>query len=56
MADHDATCRQHFLDHAKAEREAKVQPDRLADHLGWEAMAGIAGSGGWRAHFGCLPA
>lgn len=55
MADHDAACRQHLLDHAQAKREAKVQPHPLADYLGWEAMAGIGRLGGWRTHFGRLP-
>jgi hypothetical protein len=55
MADHDAACRQHLLDHAQAKREAKVQPHRLADHLGREAMAGIGGLGGQGTHFGLLP-
>jgi hypothetical protein len=55
MADHDAACRQHLLNHAKAERKAKVQSDCLTDHLGWKAMAGIEGLGGWRTHLGGLP-
>ena len=55
VADHNAACRQHFLDHAQAEREAKVQPHRLADHLGREAMASIGRLGGWQAHSGRLP-
>jgi len=38
MTDHDAAGRHHVLDHAQAEREAKVQPHRLANHLGWEAL------------------
>jgi hypothetical protein len=56
VADHDAPCRQHFLDHAQAEREAKVEPDRLANHLRWKAIPGIGRLGGWRAHSGHLPA
>jgi hypothetical protein len=30
MADHDAACGQHLLDHAQAEREAEIEPDRVA--------------------------
>src|SRR5215203_5005560 len=41
MADDDAACGQHLLDHAQAEREAEVQPYRVADHLRWETVAGI---------------
>src|SRR4051794_3632840 len=33
VADDDATCGQHLLDHAQAEREAEVQPNRVADDL-----------------------
>jgi hypothetical protein len=54
VADDDAACRQHLLDHAEAEREAEVQPNRLADDLGREAIAGIEGLGGWQAHSGRL--
>src|SRR3954467_10710388 len=43
MADDDAACGQHLLDHAQAEREAKVQPYGVADDLGREAVPGIAG-------------
>jgi hypothetical protein len=37
----DATSRQYLFDHAKAEREPKVQPDRVADDFGGVAMPGI---------------
>src|SRR3712207_4018099 len=46
---------QHLLDHAQAEREAEIQPDGVADDLGWKAVAGIGRLGGRRAHFGSLP-
>jgi hypothetical protein len=49
MADDDAACGQHLLDHAQAEREAKVQPYGVADDLGREAVPGIAG-GDRRCH------
>src|SRR5215212_2744764 len=49
MADDDAACGQHLLDHAQAEREAKVQPYGVADNLGREAVPGIAG-GDRRCH------
>ncbi len=45
IADDDAACSQHLLDPAQAEREAEIQPDRMADDLGGEAIAGIAGKG-----------
>src|SRR5258707_14798110 len=32
---------QHLLDHAQAQREPKIQPDRLADDLSRVAMAGV---------------
>src|SRR4051794_5847697 len=48
VADDDAACRQHLLDHAQAERKAEIQPNRVADDLGREAVAGIAGANGRR--------
>jgi hypothetical protein len=41
VADDDAARRQHLLDHAQAEWKAEVQPDRLADDLGREPIAGL---------------
>jgi hypothetical protein len=38
MADDDPARGQHFLDHPQAQREPKIQPNRIADHLGREAM------------------
>src|SRR4051795_3992449 len=55
MADDDAARGQHFLNHAQAEREAKVQPYRVADHLRRETVASIAGANG-RRHPIWLPA
>ena len=52
MAHEDAACGQHLLDHAQAQREAEVQPDRVADDLGREAVAGIAGETGVVIPFG----
>src|SRR3954462_11807469 len=48
VADNDAARGQHLLDHAQAEREAKIQPDRVADDLSGKAMPGIAGANGCR--------
>jgi hypothetical protein len=48
VAHGDAAGGQHPLDHAQAEREPEVQPDRVADDLGRETMAGVAGAGGRR--------
>src|SRR5215213_11766503 len=31
---------------AQAERKARIESDGMADHLGWEAVAGIAGANG----------
>src|SRR5918997_847251 len=55
VADDDAAGGQHLLDHAQAQREAEVQPHRVADDLGREAVAGIGRLGRWWAHSGCLP-
>src|SRR4051794_14143081 len=41
MAHDDAARGQHLLDHAQAEREAEIQPYRVADHLRRETVAGI---------------
>ncbi len=41
IRDIDAPLGQHILDIAKAQRKAKVQPDRLLDHSDREAMATI---------------
>src|SRR4051794_7568094 len=54
MADRDAASRQHLLHHAKAQRKAEVEPDRVADDLGWKAIAGVGGLGAG-CHAGHLP-
>src|SRR4051794_6157580 len=41
VADRNAAGGQHLLDHAPAEREAEVEPDRVADDLGREPVAGV---------------
>ena len=41
IRDIDASLGQHILDIAQAERKAKVEPDRLLDHSGREAIATI---------------
>jgi transglutaminase-like putative cysteine protease len=41
MADDDPARSQHFLDHPQAQREPKIQPNRVGYHLGREAMATI---------------
>src|SRR3954447_20174361 len=46
VADEDAAGGEHLLDHAQAERETEVEPDRVADDLRREAMAGVAGAEG----------
>src|SRR4051794_17570988 len=46
VADEDAAGGEHLLHHSKAERETEVEPDRVADDLRREAMAGVAGAKG----------
>ena len=41
MADDDAARGQHLLDHAQAEREAKIEPDGVADDLRRVSIAGV---------------
>ena len=48
VADHDAARGEQFVHHAQAEWETKVQPDGVADDLGQEAVAGVAGARGCR--------
>ncbi|MCP1975486.1 hypothetical protein AB7M56_000247 [Bradyrhizobium elkanii] len=38
----NATRRQHFLDHAQASAEPEIQPNGIADHFRWEAMAAMS--------------
>jgi hypothetical protein len=54
VADLDAAEGQHLLDHPKAERKSIVQPDRVADQLRREAVAGVEGLGRAR-HAGLIP-
>src|SRR4051794_36275136 len=54
VADADAAGRQKLIHHAQAQREAEVEPDRVADDLGRKAIAGVAGAGG-RCHLVRLP-
>ena len=48
VGDGDTALSQDQLDIAQAEAEYVVQPDRVADDLGWEPMA-VVGIG-WRRH------
>jgi hypothetical protein len=41
MADQDAAGHQHLLDHPRAERESKIEPDGMADHFSQKAVMGI---------------
>src|SRR4029453_299797 len=45
VTDFDAPESEHLLHHPKAQRKAKVQPDRVADQLRREAVAGVEGLG-----------
>ena len=46
MADDDAAGGQQLLYHTQPEREAEIQPDGVADDLGGEPAAGVAGASG----------
>src|SRR6185437_14274978 len=46
VADDDVASGPHLLDHAQAERETEIQPNCIADDLGWKAVAGMAGANG----------
>ena len=48
VTDHDAARGQKLIHHAQVEREAEVQLNGMADDLGREAVAGVAGAGGRR--------
>ena len=55
VTDHDAAGGQHLLDHSQAQREAEIQPDRVADDLGWKAVTGVSVRSEHR-HTGRIPA
>lgn len=42
LGDGNAALQQQFFDKAQAQRKPKVEPDRVGDDLGWEAMALVA--------------
>jgi hypothetical protein len=44
MAESDAACGQDLVHMPQAQGEAEIEPDRVADDLGREAVAGIAGT------------
>src|SRR3954471_24122072 len=50
----DAASREDLIHVAQAQRKAEVEPDRVADDLGREAIAGVARDGG-RCHPVRLP-
>src|SRR4051794_30376406 len=54
MADRDAASREDLIHHAKAQRKAEVEPDGVADDLGWKAVTGV-GRLGCGCHAGHLP-
>ena len=41
VCDRNPASRQHLLDHAQAQRESEIQPDRVADELGGMAIASV---------------
>src|SRR5688572_26167922 len=41
VRDVETPLRQEFLDVSVAEGEPSVEPDRVSDHLGWEAMTSV---------------
>src|SRR5262249_58185007 len=44
VANDDAAGGQQLLNHTQPEREPEIQPDRMADDLDGEPMAGMAGA------------
>ncbi len=42
IRDGNTALQQQFLDKAQAQRTPKIEPDRVGDDLGWEAMALVA--------------
>jgi hypothetical protein len=44
VADDDAAGREHLLDRAPTQREAKIQPDRVADDFRRKPLAGVDGT------------
>ena len=52
VGDHDAALSQEQLNVPQAEAEHVVEPDGVADGLGWEPMAVVAV--GWRLHAASL--
>ena len=47
IGDDKAALEQHLLNQPQAQREPKVQPDRMGDDLWWEAMALVANGFGY---------
>jgi hypothetical protein len=41
VADQDAASQQHLLDHPRAQRKPEVQPDGMANHFRWKAVASV---------------
>jgi hypothetical protein len=54
MADQDAPGSQQFFNHTQTEREPKIEPDGMADHLSRKAVTGIATMTG-RVHPSHMP-
>jgi hypothetical protein len=48
VTNNDAAGGQQFLNHAQPEREPEIQPDRVANDLTGEPIAGIAGANRYR--------
>ncbi len=44
IGEHDASLCHEFLDIAKTEREAEIQPDAVADDFRWEAVSFVIGN------------
>ena len=53
LGDGDSTLRQEILDVSEAHAEPVIQPDGVADNLGWEPVAAVAGS--HAVHLATLP-
>ncbi len=50
IGEHDTTLRHEFLNIAKTEREAEIQPNYVADDFRWKAVAFIIGRSGGCFH------
>ena len=55
IGDDDAAHKEPLFDIPIAEAEPEIQPDTVADNLGWEAVVLIAVRCGWSIHTASMP-